>query len=289
MATEGGGWSRTVYTVTPGIPGDSGSGFLNASGQAIGTLSTVAIAPLAALERRRRPEPRAGLRARPQLVHRRAAGGRHGAVQRRTSWARSRAHAERRARRGRIRFAPCRSAIITLPGDGIGPEITAAAERSCWPRSATSSSRSTCSAARRSTPTAPRSPTRCSRPAAARTRCCWPPWAGRSGTPPTPRLRGPSRVCSGLRKGLGLFANLRPVRPSAGAARRQPAQARADRGHRPPGGARAHGRHLLRRLRTRGRPRPRRLRLHGRRRWSASPAWRSGRRVPGSRAWTRPT
>ena len=48
VATEGGGWSRTVYTVTPGIPGDSGSGFLNASGQAIGTLSTVALAPLPA-------------------------------------------------------------------------------------------------------------------------------------------------------------------------------------------------------------------------------------------------
>ncbi|MBN1527660.1 MAG: hypothetical protein JW895_01270, partial [Thermoleophilaceae bacterium] len=44
----GNGWSRTVYTVTPGIPGDSGSGFLNASGQAIGTLSTVALAPLPA-------------------------------------------------------------------------------------------------------------------------------------------------------------------------------------------------------------------------------------------------
>jgi hypothetical protein len=37
-----------VYTVTPGIPGDSGSAFLNSSGQAIGVLSTVAIAPLAA-------------------------------------------------------------------------------------------------------------------------------------------------------------------------------------------------------------------------------------------------
>ena len=47
VTTEGNGWSRTVYTVTPGIPGDSGSGFLNASGQAIGTLSTVALAPLA--------------------------------------------------------------------------------------------------------------------------------------------------------------------------------------------------------------------------------------------------
>jgi hypothetical protein len=41
-----GGWSYTVYTVTPGIPGDSGSAFLNASGQALGVLSTVALAPL---------------------------------------------------------------------------------------------------------------------------------------------------------------------------------------------------------------------------------------------------
>ncbi len=47
VQTTGNGWSRTVYTVTPGIPGDSGSGFLNDSGGAIGTLSTVAIAPLA--------------------------------------------------------------------------------------------------------------------------------------------------------------------------------------------------------------------------------------------------
>ena len=47
VSTDGNGWSRTVYTVTPGIPGDSGSGFLNDSGQAIGTLSTVALAPLA--------------------------------------------------------------------------------------------------------------------------------------------------------------------------------------------------------------------------------------------------
>jgi hypothetical protein len=45
---EGNGWSRTVYTVTPGIPGDSGSGFMSGTGQAIGTLSTVAIAPIPA-------------------------------------------------------------------------------------------------------------------------------------------------------------------------------------------------------------------------------------------------
>jgi hypothetical protein len=43
----GGGWSHTVYTATPGIPGDSGSGFLNASGQAMGVLSTLQILPTA--------------------------------------------------------------------------------------------------------------------------------------------------------------------------------------------------------------------------------------------------
>ncbi len=48
VTSEGSGWSRTVYTVTPGIPGDSGSGFLSDTGQAIGTLSTVALAPLPA-------------------------------------------------------------------------------------------------------------------------------------------------------------------------------------------------------------------------------------------------
>jgi Trypsin-like peptidase domain len=47
VQVEGNGWSRTVYTVTPGIPGDSGSGFLNATGQAIGVLSTLQILPTA--------------------------------------------------------------------------------------------------------------------------------------------------------------------------------------------------------------------------------------------------
>jgi hypothetical protein len=41
------GWSHDVYTVTPGIPGDSGSGFMDATGGAIGVLSTVQLAPLA--------------------------------------------------------------------------------------------------------------------------------------------------------------------------------------------------------------------------------------------------
>jgi len=46
LSTSGGGWSHDVYTVAPGIPGDSGSGFLDAQGRAIGVLATLAIAPL---------------------------------------------------------------------------------------------------------------------------------------------------------------------------------------------------------------------------------------------------
>ena len=42
-----GGWSEDVYTVTPGIPGDSGSGYMNSDGGALGVLSTVQFAPLA--------------------------------------------------------------------------------------------------------------------------------------------------------------------------------------------------------------------------------------------------
>lgn len=47
IENEGGGWSHIVSTLTPGIPGDSGSDFMNESGQAIGILSTLQIAPLA--------------------------------------------------------------------------------------------------------------------------------------------------------------------------------------------------------------------------------------------------
>jgi hypothetical protein len=39
------GWTTAVYTVTPGIPGDSGSGLLDATGRAIGVLSTLELAP----------------------------------------------------------------------------------------------------------------------------------------------------------------------------------------------------------------------------------------------------
>ena len=42
------GWSHDVYTLTPGIPGDSGSGFLDANGNALGVLSTLSVLPLPA-------------------------------------------------------------------------------------------------------------------------------------------------------------------------------------------------------------------------------------------------
>jgi hypothetical protein len=47
LSQDAGGWNHTVYTVTPGIPGDSGSGFMDAQGRAFGVLSTVQLAPLA--------------------------------------------------------------------------------------------------------------------------------------------------------------------------------------------------------------------------------------------------
>ena len=47
LGDDGEGWSHNVYTATPGIPGDSGSAFIDAQGKALGTLSTVQLAPLA--------------------------------------------------------------------------------------------------------------------------------------------------------------------------------------------------------------------------------------------------
>lgn len=47
IQSVGDNWSRTVLTATPGIPGDSGSGFLSASGEAIGVLATLQVLPLA--------------------------------------------------------------------------------------------------------------------------------------------------------------------------------------------------------------------------------------------------
>jgi hypothetical protein len=48
LGDTGGGWSHIVYTVTPGIPGDSGSAFLDSRGRALGVLSTVQLLPFPA-------------------------------------------------------------------------------------------------------------------------------------------------------------------------------------------------------------------------------------------------
>jgi hypothetical protein len=48
LPTSNSGWNHTIYTITPGIPGDSGSGFFDGTGKAFGVLSTVALAPLPA-------------------------------------------------------------------------------------------------------------------------------------------------------------------------------------------------------------------------------------------------
>jgi hypothetical protein len=45
-SADDGGWSHPLYTVTPGVPGDSGSAFVSADGKAIGTLSTLGLLPL---------------------------------------------------------------------------------------------------------------------------------------------------------------------------------------------------------------------------------------------------
>lgn len=45
MGDKGHGWSHTVYAAMPGIPGDSGSGWMNQDGQALGILSTLDAKP----------------------------------------------------------------------------------------------------------------------------------------------------------------------------------------------------------------------------------------------------
>jgi hypothetical protein len=40
---DGNGWTHVVNTVTPGIPGDSGSAFLDKDGKALGDLSTLGV------------------------------------------------------------------------------------------------------------------------------------------------------------------------------------------------------------------------------------------------------
>ena len=48
LGDAGGGWSHSVVTVSPGIPGDSGSAFLDSTGHALGILSTLELTPVPA-------------------------------------------------------------------------------------------------------------------------------------------------------------------------------------------------------------------------------------------------
>jgi hypothetical protein len=41
LGDAGGGWTHLVSTLTPGVPGDSGSAFLDSRGRALGVLSTI--------------------------------------------------------------------------------------------------------------------------------------------------------------------------------------------------------------------------------------------------------
>jgi hypothetical protein len=46
LAQDSDGWNHNVFTVSPGIPGDSGSAFIDKQGRAFGVLSTLQLAPL---------------------------------------------------------------------------------------------------------------------------------------------------------------------------------------------------------------------------------------------------
>ena len=46
LGQTAGGWNHTVLTLTPGIPGDSGSAFIDGQGRAFGVLSTLQVLPL---------------------------------------------------------------------------------------------------------------------------------------------------------------------------------------------------------------------------------------------------
>ena len=48
LGDTAGGWIHQIYTVTPGIPGDSGSAVLDASGRALGVLRTIYLLPVPA-------------------------------------------------------------------------------------------------------------------------------------------------------------------------------------------------------------------------------------------------
>ena len=99
--------------------------------------------------------------------------------------------------------------------------------------------------------------------------------------PDAPR---PEQGLLGLRKGMGLYANLRPVRPSPALVGASPLREERDRRHRPARRARADRRHLLRRQRPRRRLGPRHLRVLGRGDRAHRPRRLRGRAAPRRRA-----
>ena len=69
------GWSHGVYTLTPGIPGDSGSALLDSRGRAIGVLSTIATFPPAENNASDLPKALAYMKAKTSLDAIRLANG----------------------------------------------------------------------------------------------------------------------------------------------------------------------------------------------------------------------
>ena len=60
-----GGWSHPLYTVTPGVPGDSGSAFVSRRRQGDRHPVDAGPGPAAAVEQHRRPRPRSSRSRRP--------------------------------------------------------------------------------------------------------------------------------------------------------------------------------------------------------------------------------
>ena len=158
--------------------------------------------------------------------------------------------------------------IAVLGGDGIGPEVTAEAVRvlqAVGTRYGHEFEFTRGADRRRGDrrlgfgPAARARSTR----AAAAPPCCWAPSADRKWSGPAARVR-PEQGLLELRRTLGLFANLRPVRTLAIDAGRLAAEAGGHRRRRHHGRARTDGRHLFRPQEPHGARGRGRLHLHDR-------------------------
>ena len=162
--------------------------------------------------------------------------------------------------------------IVTLPGDGIGPEVLASALEvlaavaddldfeehpfggASIDAHGTALTDETLAACKRAD-------------AVLLAAVGGPKWDSTDASAPRPE-----QGLLGLRKGLGLYANLRPVRPFSALLDASPLRARDHRGHRPARRPRAHGRDLLRRQGAHRRARLGPVRVHACPRSSGSPA-----------------